>query len=186
NLWERQYMYENDDEAVALFRQGKFALVRKAPSKILSMRRPVYDNDHPAKDLLNEKYPPRWAPERDAESSNGRRADFRRNRERAQEDRAWLADDAHGFRHADRTGPLAWLRYRHLVVDRPGSMGLAQKPPAAVAPELITDFLGYDTWQPQSPGNFHSPPPPNWVGDLILECDVAADAGEGADRHFVM
>lgn len=182
DLWKRDYMYENDAQALALFEQGRFAIVRKSPSKILSMARPVYDNDHPAKDLLEKHYPPRWAPEKEESNVGPRAANFEDSRARGRDENAWLADGANGFRHPGRSGALAWLRYRHLIVDR--STEMSPKPPSEIRPELITDFLGYDTWQTQS--ERHAPPPSNWVGDLLLECDVAIEHGETAERELVL
>jgi signal peptidase I len=79
---------------------------------------------------------------------------------------AWAADGAHAFRHA---GSLAtgvdWLRYRNIL--RHGQ-----------APELITDFLGYNT-RKHGRGD-HPDLPRNWVGDLLLECDVTIDQAQGA------
>ena len=70
NLWmgkgiaqsygERDYTYTDDDEAIRLFHQGKFQILRKSPDLILATRRIVYDNDHQAEDLVG-KVDPRWA-----------------------------------------------------------------------------------------------------------------------------
>jgi signal peptidase I len=43
---------------------------------------------------------------------------------------------------------------------------------------LITDFLGYNTWEGRRTGGPHLPGE-NWVGDLILECDAQADQPKG-------
>ena len=43
-------------------------------------------------------------------------------------------------------------------------------------PELITDFMGYNTWEGQRGGRL---PGENWVGELILECDAQADQPNG-------
>ena len=50
-LWEKDHMRVNERDALDLFQSGEFQIIRKAPDTILSMRRIVYDNDHPAKDL---------------------------------------------------------------------------------------------------------------------------------------
>jgi signal peptidase I len=96
DLWKRQSMHE--DEAQDLFVPGgpPFTIVRKPPDKILSMRRLVYDNDHPAKDLKDQ---PRWI---------------------SPDQQHWSDMAAeHGFQHAAGTEPrLAWLRYRHVLRER--------------------------------------------------------------------
>jgi signal peptidase I len=59
----------------------------------------------------------------------------------------------------------AWLRYRHIV------RGHGDKP------RLITDFMGYNTWESRDAQ--HRPPAENWVGDLMLECEVTIDKPQG-------
>jgi Signal peptidase, peptidase S26 len=80
----------------------------------------------------------------------------------APEERRWVEDndsgwfrEGTGFRHGggDEVG---WLRYRHVLR-------------GSVTPSLITDFTGYNQWEP------HQPPGENWANDLILECE--ADPG---------
>src|SRR5207245_2796261 len=100
-LWQQQYMYENDPEALDLFRQGKFQMVRKSPDKVLALRRLVYDNDHEAKDLAASLFPPRWAPEEVVHTGVGlaeEPSDYRRGRRQAEAEAAWVSDSAHGFR----------------------------------------------------------------------------------------
>jgi signal peptidase I len=84
--------------------------------------------------------------------------------------KGWEADPSHGFRHAgDKGDDVAWLRYRHIL--RQGT-----------EPELITDFLGYNS---KAYATFvgtdveHPLLPANWVGDLILECEVTVEQATG-------
>ena len=142
----KDHMHGNDRDAEKLFQDGAFQIVRKAPDTILSMRRIVYDNDHPAKDLIGVQ-PPRWA-DRDKTA-------------------AWAADDArHSFQSAaPADDKVHWLGYRHLLRD------MGDKP------ELITDFMGYNTWEGQRLG--HQSPGENWVGDLSLDCDVDIPKPQG-------
>ena len=137
-LWQTWFMHNNDPEALRRFREGEFQIIRKPPQTLLAMRRIVYDNDHPAKDL----HAARWA-DRDKGG-------------------AWKADDAHGFRLASADGKAHWLGYRHLL------RGQEDRP------QLITDFMGYNTAEPRN-----SPTGVNWVGDLILECEVQPDQARG-------
>jgi signal peptidase I len=167
-------MYRDDPEARDLFQQGKFQIVRKAPDKMLSMRRIVYDNDHPAKDLIEARYQPRWAAEKNKDGEPV--TDYLARRKRALEEKTWTGDDHRGFTYTGGSGGLDWLRYRHLVVERSQRATRAKPNTAEIRPELITDFIGYNTftWPPGT--GFHSIPSPNWVGDLILECEVTLDA----------
>ncbi len=145
-LWEKDHVHGNDRDAEQLFQDGAFQIIRKAPDTVLSMRRIVYDNDHPAKDLLSVQ-PPRWA-DRDKTA-------------------VWTADEArHSFQvAAPADDKVHWLGYRHLLRD------MGDKP------ELITDFMGYNTWEGQRLG--HQSPGENWVGDLSLDCDVDVPQPQG-------
>src|ERR1019366_5731309 len=103
----------------------------------------VYDNDHQASDLVGPRWA-RWA---------GRDGD-----------RAWAPADAansHGF-HMAAPGDdqVHWLGYRHILRDSGdlGGNGQSDQP----SPQLITDFMGYNTWEA------HRLPGQNWVGALIL------------------
>lgn len=55
---------------------------------------------------------------------------------------------------------LSWLHYQHQLRD-------------SDKPDLITDFMGYNTGHP------HQFPQGNWVGDLMLECDVTIIQPQG-------
>jgi signal peptidase I len=155
-LWQKKYMHV--DEAKDAFERGEFQILRKSPDNILAMRRIVYDNDHQASDLVG----PRWA------RWTGRDGDP-----------AWTVDaaDAHGFHMAvPADDQVHWLGYRHILRDSNsfGGNGQDDKPSP---PQLITDFMGYNTWEGE---RMHvHPPEQNWVGDLILDCDVQADAAQG-------
>jgi signal peptidase I len=162
--WKPAYFYSDSNaEALKAFEEGKFTIIRKPPDKILSMRRPVYDNDHPAADLATNGYPPRWAAEGDGTPD----ADFRSLRSKAGD--AWQSDK-HAFRHNGNSDKLTWLRYRHLVVSERGRSGFGALTPETIRPRLITDFLGYNT---------DVLPPENWVGDLMVECEAVIDALQG-------
>jgi signal peptidase I len=94
DLWQYRYMHADDPTALELFNKGKFTIVRKPPAEVLAMRRLVYDNDHPASDIKEQ----RWVDHSAA--------------------KAWAEDEkARTFKHAAADeSRLAWLRYRHLIV----------------------------------------------------------------------
>jgi signal peptidase I len=81
-------LHPDDPDAIRRFEEGQFEILRKEPEHILTLRRLVYDNDHPAKGQ-----PPRWKGED-----------------------GWNAD-GNGFRSVSTTERIAWLRYRHLLPD---------------------------------------------------------------------
>jgi signal peptidase I len=156
-LWQKKYMHVN--ESAEAFNRGEFQILRKSPDNILAMRRIVYDNDHQASDLGG----PRWA------RWTGRDGDA-----------AWTpanAANTHGFRlAAPADDQVHWLGYRHILRDAGGFGGGGQEDKPST-PQLITDFMGYNTWEADQMHN-HSPGQ-NWVGDLILDCEVQTDAAQG-------
>ncbi|MFO0865509.1 MAG: S26 family signal peptidase [Gemmataceae bacterium] len=128
DAWERDLrdFPESHAKAMDRFRGGSFQIVRKPPEVLLAMRRIVYDNDFPARDLEGV-IPPRWNP-------------------RAQS--GWKADSRRGFAFAGDGKQTDWLRYQHYV-RRP----LLNPIGANMKPELIADILSYNT-VPRS-WNFH-------------------------------
>ena len=154
-LWQADHMHANDEQAVKLFTTGAFEIVRKPPEVVLAMMRLVYDNDHQADDLQGTEWQ-RWYPRSDA----------------------WeVLENGKGFRHGTREGtPGAdWLHYRHRLRGNAGR------------DTLITDFMGYNSgenlqWDPLQnrwDGRGADRNGVNWVGDLILECEVTIDKPEG-------
>src|SRR5262249_56294154 len=53
-------MIENNVRDRGLFEKGTFEILRKSPRTTLAMRRIVYDNDYPAKDLVDDARFTRW------------------------------------------------------------------------------------------------------------------------------
>jgi signal peptidase I len=150
DLWKREWMHDN--ESKDSFDAGKFEIIRKPPEVLMALRRIVYDNDFPAKDLVGPAWQ-RWHP---AQGSS------------------WAPDKSHGFAHQGATKEsVDWLRYRHIV--RP--MDSREPPVGGRKPELITDFMGYNSFFVQ--GNFEKTPYPNWVGDLMLECKLQVAKADG-------
>jgi signal peptidase I len=153
DLWKRRYMHRDKFKELLENHQAlgegktRIAILRKRPDKELALRRLVYDNGHPAKDLVGQ-VPPRWAGEPGSD---------------------WATHETTGFRHPLREkSEIDWLRYRHLLRPVNGQS----------KPELITDFMGYNTYETQFLQ--HMVPAQNWVGDLMLECDVTVDQPTGS------
>jgi signal peptidase I len=116
NLWKKDVGL-HDNESNALFDAGKFDIIRKPPDVMMAMRRIVYDNDFPAKDLTGPSWQ-RWHPSQGS---------------------GWTPDKDHGFTHAGvAQDSVDWLRYRHIL--RPPD---SRDPPlgAGRKMELITDFM---------------------------------------------
>jgi signal peptidase I len=161
----RRQMHRNYPIAEKLLRTNDpaFQILRKPPSKVLALRRIVYDNNHQAKDLLEKRVPPRWAPEKDGPGIDTQQ--YQLKRDRAPKD-AWIPDGKFGFQHKGNQGEETdWLRYRHLIVSR-GSNAPAE-------PQLIQDFMGYNTNTGYGNEEEH------WVGDLILESKAEIKEAQG-------
>lgn len=147
DLWRWKNMFVGD--VADQLRDGVgFQIVRKPPAQILDMRRIVYDNDHPPEDLRGDLRD-RWTAEPGA---------------------GWSPVEPHGFTADPAGAETSWLRYRHIL--RPA----ADVEFRGKQPELITDFMGYNTYQPHRSGGA---PQPNWVGDLLVECEVAVEQPSG-------
>jgi signal peptidase I len=154
-LWQLPHTHSGDPKdsgemrtVMEKFDADQFTIIRPTPETLLAMRRLVYDNDHQAKDLQGV-LPPRWAGE------------------------GW-SEDGTAFKAAAGDDAVRWLRYRHYLRNfRDKADGLTRKAPAR---SLITDFMGYNFYEPHS-GN--SPPGENWVGDLMVECEVTVDKADG-------
>jgi signal peptidase I len=132
------------------FGAGQFEIVRKKPEVLLAMMRLVYDNDHPAADLAGEDFQ-RWVGERESGWS--------------------AADDARKTLTHDGGAKMGWLRYRHVLRDAP-----PDEEQGGRKRSLITDFMGYNTYQGGSHG---AAPKENWVSDLIVECTAKVDQLKG-------
>src|SRR5262249_30646980 len=146
DLWRWDNMMK-DDLASQLQNGMGFQIIPKPPAKILDMRRPVFDYDHRPDDLKG-----------------------------IQRDR-WEPDDSGGWRavepnvlQASPKPSRSWVRYQHVL--RPD----ADHDYRGKKPELITDFMSYNSYEPHRGG---SPPQPNWVGDLLVECEVAVEQPTG-------
>ncbi|MSQ95822.1 MAG: hypothetical protein EXR98_14870 [Gemmataceae bacterium] len=80
---------------------------------------------------------------------------------------AWRRDEPHGFQYDGKGAGVDWLSYRHLL--RPNGIGKAR-------PHLIMDDLAYNTY---TTANRRFDQEPNWVGDLLLQCQVSVSKPEG-------
>lgn len=125
DLWKVGNVHANDEPLRRAWETKKFRIVRKPPEVLLSMMRPVYDNDHQAQDLQGKRWQ-RWKPDAQPE--------------------AWEEqDEGRSFRHGSRVngGKESWLRYEHLLRDDKGK------------PSFIDDFLGYNSIPSANSDNGH-------------------------------
>jgi signal peptidase I len=150
NLWEGRFTHSKHEKCMQWFQDGKFQPVRKPPAVMMAMRRIVYDNDFPARDLIAAKVPPRWQSAGDWGVETGGKS----------------------FRHGDKKKDWDWLTYQNLRLPR----GQAATAPVSIHPQLITDALDYNSGENPPNEDFTAL---NWAGDLMLECDLTVTAPRG-------
>jgi signal peptidase I len=168
---------------------NEFKTAQKPASKVLAMRQLVHDTEYDPAELDAEGWPLRWSSGEDGWKT----------------EKAVEGEIVRQRFSVDRTGGgEAWLRYRHMVPDYnvwqqvvAGQQGLAADIRSSARPRLITDANPYNArldraharnnleidWTRQG---LH------WVGDLMVEADVAVEAAQGemvldlveGGRHF--
>ena len=168
--WGDLYAHNSDTE--------EFQILRKPPEKQRRLQIPVYDNDKPARQLLDAGWPERWAAvaeERDqwSTTNNGWSNDAEKRR----------------FQFAgtsERGDGWEWIRYRHFVpfADDWQRVLNGERVDNLPPPQLITDFSSYNSGisvgnarHMLRPGDLFPQPPADtwgvhWVGDLTLSCEV--------------
>lgn len=168
--WGDLYARKSETEA--------WSILRKNPDKQRVLQIPVYDNDHPARQLLEAGWPERWAAVRESADSW------------VEEPGSWSADtENRTFNFAASADPgsneLQWIRYRHFVPYVSDWEHVLQKdqPPVPMA-QLITDFSSYNAGisvrdaQVEQDSDSLLPSPTtdvwgtHWVGDLTFSCEV--------------
>src|SRR5262249_41082481 len=97
-LWQHEHMHMDSDESLALWKQvpRPYHIVRKSPDVVLSMMRPVYDNEHPSKVM-----PERWKGEAGGWGAGGRGVR--------------IGETAQPVRHEGKADEFHILRYQHLA-----------------------------------------------------------------------
>jgi signal peptidase I len=78
---------------------------------------------------------------------------------------SWQADGT-GFNHSSADDSTSWLHYQHVLRDSGGK------------PQLITDFMGYNTPRFASMSTHASGV--NWVNDLMVECEASIGSSQGS------
>jgi signal peptidase I len=181
------------DTAVDLGQFG-FEIARKPPSKILAVLQPVYDNDRVIPELIEIGWQPRWR-----STSSDQRAG------------AWKpSDDYRDFSTDGSAEGVVRLAYHHVVPSyhdwqylKEGRMPPGNEDPR---PQLITDFLAYNTDVVRSSGHTAPSDDPweagrfsygqglgprgelapkydklglHWVGDLAFQCTLEPESGRG-------
>lgn len=152
-----------DATMVAQLQQsGELRIERKPPEKVEAMMQVVHDNDY-----LPAGLAPRWEPQTPGW-------------EPINEGRSFGYD---GSCRQDGAPADSVMVYNHKVPPPEFWAGRRNEEPQTdegIAPQLITDFYGYNT--NESRGGYPVSPKilgTHWVGDLAVECRVDVEDGEG-------
>ena len=162
--------------------QADFPILHKPAHAIMNMRQLVYDNDYAAAPrvveyMTNRNWPTRWS------SKQG----------------GWQSQDNTKSFQIDAADKPQWLRYSHYLASLDDWNRLLEQseeelpgPGAGVAaadaqPQLITDGYAYNMGMyaggPTNRPQFEPPKPDtrgmNWVGDLVVECQLESLSGKG-------
>lgn len=171
-------------------RQGNLYLWNGTEEKILRkddvekqrvIQIPVYDDNHPPRDLVKAGWPERWAAVSQTGDPDGVAG--------------WSSGESSWTHHPEnrtfqcqgsQSKKLSWVRYRHFVPELTEWNELESEGERFARPSLVTDFCGYNTYSGTgreidalSPeeidtGEF-------WVGDLTWSGQVNVESvGEGA------
>ena len=170
-LWRGKFMHVNSPKYMSIFETpGKFTIVRKPPDVMLAMRRIVNDNDFQPSDF----------------GTNFRLSDgstrFISKSWVPSVTSGWVPDEAKGFVHSGaKADAVDWISYQNVYRPLVGPDGRPVLDPGLAAkPELINDFMDYNFPIKQWGGE--QIPQTNWVGDLMLECQLKNAKSEGEFR----
>lgn len=162
-----------------LFRQvgelGKSEILRKTPAVQQETQILVYDNDKPARVLLDQGFPERWAPVKASDTE-------------VLDPDGWKPEpEARAFAIDSTQKPgagEAWLRYRHYVPQAVDWQRAFDGKRIEAAPQLmlIADHYSYNSgyWE-NTPVNDPEADSvgEHWVGDLTLSCELEVLASQG-------
>jgi len=155
---------------------GVTEILRKPPEKQQALQMLVYNNDKPARTLLEQGWPERWAPM----TLEGDRW--------SEIPSAWVPDpEARTFSLSakDSAGEQAhWLRYRHLIPTVDDWERALQKQPPLGNPEplLISDYYAYNSGYLRDrtvKAQIRDMLGEHWVGDLTVQFELEVGAAQG-------
>jgi signal peptidase I len=169
---------ERGDVWVRKLGAARFEIGPRSDSKLLAMLQPVFDNDY-MPEIADKGWPDRWHSEL-ASPAGVAAAGVWRTKDK---DKSTFLID--GTAKAEQ-----WLRYHHLAPaeyysDRRG--GECRRP-SVLQPQLITDFIAYNTGKmrmyvrhdhPEDQRSTSDGLGLHWVGDLALECTAESESSTG-------
>ncbi len=162
--------------------QAEKILRKDDPEKQRVLQIPVYNDQFPPRAILANGWPERWASVAAQEESLLP----------AQwvEAPGWVRTEDRQYQLA-ATSKLTWLRYRHFTPTYFEWESVSKEPLVNTQidprPKLITDFCGYNTYQPQQ-----NQPPHHifseaafWTGDLTVSGQLVIES-VGSEARFVL
>lgn len=171
-----------------------WTILRKPPGRQKVLQIPVYDNNHPERQLHKAGWPKRWAAviktgeqRQPGEKNLGPVAGW------SEETTGWQDEpDTHSFQLASGQDSLKWIRYRHIVPTtadweqvttdfRPEPLHFEMHDPVGPRAQLISDFCGYNSY---TGGNGDPRDDCFWCSDLTVS--FTADILEAATGELVV
>lgn len=166
-----------------LFRQvgdlGKSEILRKPPRIQEETQSLIYDHDKPARVLLNQGFPERWAAVQELDPAVADPDGWKHD----PENRVFTIDQSN-----QKAGSHSWIRYRHFV-PQPSDWQQAfagKRISPAPAMLLIADHFTYNSgYHDSSPVSIleEDAVGRHWVGDLTLHAEVEVAESKG---HFTL
>jgi signal peptidase I len=170
-------------------RQADFNILRKPPAKLLAMRQLVHDTDHDPAELFSAGWPLRWHSLAGSDTATWQVATEVDGANVSQKYSIDTAADADAWLRYTHTVPSyeVWRRLAHFQANEPpGSPAPFSAEDGAARPRLITDANPYNARQgrygAQDRGSLEIDAQKlglHWVGDLIVEADVAVEDDRG-------
>ncbi len=161
-----------------------FTIERKPPHKVLALQQVVHDSDFDSAELHDAGWPLRWSVQDRGTAAPGQAdGSFKLTLDTTNDGR-----NVQPTFNSDGTGEETWIRYEHVVPDSQDWERIEQgdkDAATAAVPRLISDFYAYNTEVTRHHArDYASPIDPklgmNWVGDLLLECEVVVDEAQGS------
>lgn len=157
---------------------GERILRKDRPDKQRWLQIPVYDDEHPPRELLKAGWPEPWHG-MTHQQENGQLADW------SDDPAGWALEDDGDERnyYLAATQDLSWLRYRNFVPSPADWNDLAAGRELQYRAQLVSDFCGYNAYTTTSIRDVDYGP--FWVGDLTVTFQLEVEQ-PGADAGIVL
>ena len=164
-------------------------ILRKSdPDKQRVLQIPVYDDTHPAREILDAGWPERWWPAKPVQNElsldNEQALVPRATADWEPDKQGWSADyqtRQYSFDGKGPAGEFHWLRYSHFVPSQSDWRNVRIGAPfdPEPRPQMVTDFCAYNAY---TGGDFRQDGLMTdvfWVGDLTVETTLDIEEARG-------